>query len=529
MKSDRDLGGLAQNLTYRDITMTNVGYPIAIYSFYDTVGTPNTISPGTAAANAAQPIVNLTPIWRNILISNVTATASTGSGGSGIIWGRQEMLVSNVTLVYVNLSAPMNTFDIYNAQAVRIINSQLTAPTATNTLTLYNAEVTVINSVANTNLVTLGGLAVPLTNNVLTFVNTLAAITDTNMLGTGRITLDGSTLTLTQDSVIFSNTLSLSSVSTLAVTSGSNTFRGTINGSGPLTFDLPPNSQLALRGDSSGFGGALVVSNSGTLLVNTGVGTFTVLSGTALGSSGVLGGPVAVNGTLSPGNSPGALTISNNVVINGSAVLQYELGTNSDQTVVSGNLTLGGNLNITDAGGFANNTYTLFTYGGTLTYNGVAIGTKPAGHNYSIDTSTPGQVNLIVTQPLTAFQQWQILYFGSTTNANADPNADPLGKGMSNFNQFLAGINPTNPASAFRIISVGRQGNDAVITWTTAGGFTNTVQATAGGGNGGYTTNFTDISSPIIISGSGDATTNYVDSSGATNNPSRYYHIRLVP
>jgi hypothetical protein len=100
---------------------------------------------------------------------------------------------------------------------------------------------------------------------------------------------------------------------------------------------------------------------------------------------------------------------------------------------------------------------------------------------------------------------------------------------MSNFNQFLAGINPTNPASAFRIISVGRQRYDAVITWTTAGGFTNTVQATAGSGNGGYTTNFTDISSPIIISGSGDATTNYADSSGATNSPSRYYRIRLVP
>jgi hypothetical protein len=43
------------------------------------------------------------------------------------------------------------------------------------------------------------------------------------------------------------------------------------------------------------------------------------------------------------------------------------------------------------------------------------------------------------------------------------------------------------------------------------------------------TTNFTDISSPIIISGSGDATTNYVDSGGATNSPSRYYRIRLVP
>ena len=36
---------------------------------------------------------------------------------------------------------------------------------------------------------------------------------------------------------------------------------------------------------------------------------------------------------------------------------------------VTGNLTLGGTLNITDAGGFITNTYALFTYTGVLTYN----------------------------------------------------------------------------------------------------------------------------------------------------------------
>jgi polygalacturonase len=535
MKSDRDIGGLVQNLVYRDITMTNVGYPIAIYSFYDTVGTPNVISPGTAAANAAQPVVTLTPIWQNILISNVTATTSTGGGSSGIIWGRQEMLVSNVTLIDVNISNPANTFSIYNAQAIQIIDSQLTAPTSTNTLTLYNAQVTVTNSVVNTNVVTLGGLAIPPTNNVVAFFNTLAAITDTKLLGTGSITLSGSTLTFTQTAATFSNSFSVTSTSTLAMTIGSNTFNGSLSGSGALTLNLPASSRLILRTDSSGFNGPLVVSNSGTLLVNnttgsgTGVGAVTVVNGAILGGGGIIGGPVTVNGILAPGNSPGTLTVSNNLIVNGSAVLQYELGTNSDQTVVSGNLTLGGTLNITDSGGFTNNTYTLFTYGGTLTYNGVSIGTSPAGHNYAIDTSIPGQVNLNVTPPLTAFQQWQVLYFGSTTNANADPNADPDGDGQNNLAEFLSGTNPTNSASGLRIVSALRQGGDVVITWTTTGGFTNAVQATAGNGSGGYMTNFTDISSPIIISGSGDAITNYVDGGGATNSPSRYYRVRLVP
>ena len=56
------------------------------------------------------------------------------------------------------------------------------------------------------------------------------------------------------------------------------------------------------------------------------------------------------------------------------------------------------------------------------------------------------------------------------------------------------------------------------------------MQATPGDVNGNYdTNNFTDISSLIVISGSGDTTTNYTDVGGATNSPSRYYRVRLVP
>jgi Bacterial TSP3 repeat len=134
-----------------------------------------------------------------------------------------------------------------------------------------------------------------------------------------------------------------------------------------------------------------------------------------------------------------------------------------------------------------------------------------------------------VTPPLTAFQQWQILYFGTTNNPNGDPNADPDGDGQNNLAEFLSGTNPTNTASVFRIISAAQQSNDVVITWATAGGFTNAVQATVGDGNGGYATNYTDISGPVVIFGTGDATTNYVDVGGLTNNPSRYYRVRLVP
>ena len=145
----------------------------------------------------------------------------------------------------------------------------------------------------------------------------------------------------------------------------------------------------------------------------------------------------------------------------------------------------------------------------------------------ALGTSTTVSSNLITV--ITAFQAWQQQYFGCANCPQAAAAADPDGDGQNNLAEFLAGTSPTNGASGFRIISAVRQGSDIAVTWTTAGGKTNVVQAVTGGVNGSYNTNFTDISGQIIVSGSGDATTNYVDSGGATNTPSRYYRVRLAP
>jgi autotransporter-associated beta strand protein len=428
-----------------------------------------------------------------------------------------------------------------------------------------------------------------------------------------------------------SNSPSINLVGTLspfsvAVTSTRNYMFGGTGSLGGWMMSLVKSGtgQLTLT-TSNTFGGGTTVSN-GTLLVNntagsgTGTGAVTVVSGATLGGSGTIGGPVTVNGTLVPGNGIGTLTISNTLAVTSGAVLQYALGTSSDLTAVSSNLTLGGTLNITDAGGFTSTTYRLFNYGGTLTYNGLTVGTKPnMNFIYTVSTSTVGQVNLIVsnatvspvasftasptngaaplvvnftdnstgsitssawnfgdggttnfTAPtsltytygspgiytvtliatgpggsssntqaglitaLAPFAAWQLQYFGCTNNgslcAQAAPDADPYGKGISNTNQFLLGLNPTDPASVFRILSVVPQPNgDMMITWATGAGPTNVVEATTGDGSGGYSTNFTDISGPLAIPGSGEVTNSYPDQGGTTNNPSRYYRIRLGP
>jgi pectate lyase len=146
-----------------------------------------------------------------------------------------------------------------------------------------------------------------------------------------------------------------------------------------------------------------------------------------------------------------------------------------------------------------------------------------------------GTVSVLATAPtgseLTPFQQWQVDYFTSTDNPSADPEADPDGDGQNNLAEFLSGTVPTNQLSVLRITSAVRQGDDVAITWTTAGGHTNAVQTASSDENGGYTSNFVDVTSPphIIVTGTGDATTNYVDIEGATNAASRFYRIRLVP
>lgn len=101
--------------------------------------------------------------------------------------------------------------------------------------------------------------------------------------------------------------------------------------------------------------------------------------------------------------------------------------------------------------------------------------------------------------------------------------------GVSQTVVIVENMQATVPKPSANIVSIAQETNDIRLVWTTTAGKTNVVQATAGLADGSYTNNFADISLPLIVSGNGQVTTNYLDLGAATNLPARYYRVRLVP
>src|SRR5581483_10763348 len=191
------------------------------------------------------------------------------------------------------------------------------------------------------------------------------------------------------------------------------TLSGTVSGTGALS--KTSSGTLTLSGANT-YSGATTVQ-AGTLLVDgnqsAATGLATVQSGATLGGNGTLGGNVVVasGGALSPGDTGavGALTINGNLTLNSGAALNYQFGQANtpggalnDLTTVNGNLTLGGRLNVSTSpgGSFGPGVYRIFNYAGTLTNNGLGIGSAPAG-TYYVQTSIANQVNLVNSTGLT--------------------------------------------------------------------------------------------------------------------------------
>jgi polygalacturonase len=128
-KAGRDRGGLVENLSYKNITMKDVKYPIFISSYYPK-------EPKNPTDDSPRAIGPLTPIWRNIKIENATIT---DAKESVIIWGVPELPISDITLKNVKVSAE-NGMRVFNAKNIRFAESEIEVKSGPK-LTTYQAQV----------------------------------------------------------------------------------------------------------------------------------------------------------------------------------------------------------------------------------------------------------------------------------------------------------------------------------------------------------------------------------------------------
>jgi hypothetical protein len=116
---------------------------------------------------------------------------------------------------------------------------------------------------------------------------------------------------------------------------------------------------------------------------------------------------------------------------------------------------------------------------------------------------------------------WERAHDLNYTNAT-DAALDDDGDGFTNLQEYLAGTDPANPASALRITAVEVVGLDNRITFTSAADESYEVQSTPGlspASWGAVTQNVAGTGSAIQV----------IDPGGATNAPGYFYRVRLQP
>jgi polygalacturonase len=138
IKSQPGKGGLVENLVYDGITMKNVDPAITLTCYYAN----NSSGDAVVAAPSADTmkITERIPVYRNIRISNLTATCPREAG---IIAGLPGSPITGVVLENVKISAA-KSFEIRNAKGIELKNVTVTVPNG-EPFKLDNAQVDGLN------------------------------------------------------------------------------------------------------------------------------------------------------------------------------------------------------------------------------------------------------------------------------------------------------------------------------------------------------------------------------------------------
>ena len=266
--------------------------------------------------------------------------------------------------------------------------------------------------------------------------NTTLLLNGANTFTGGLNLLSGTVETQGGQALADNLAVNLAAGTTLKLTD-SETF-GSLSGAGNVALGANATLQMGLNNADSTFGGVLAGAGN---IVKNGTGALTLTgANTQTGAFNVGGGSLNVNGSLASSQvnvgagatlagsgsvagtaniaTGGALSATTGqtltlggLAMNTGSQFNVSLGAPTPQALVqvNGNVTLAGDLNVTDKGGFGVGVYRLLGYTGTLTNNGLALGTLPPGTlpaNLQIQTAVNQQVNLIVQAGGNNVQFW---------------------------------------------------------------------------------------------------------------------------
>jgi polygalacturonase len=136
IKSQRGKGGLVENISYSDITMTNVDPAITFTCYYMNNSAKDAVQSSLPKETSAPSAGEKIPVYRNLRVSNLKATCQKSAG---VILGLPESCISNVVFENVQISAHTG-LAIRNAKGVQFKNSSVLAADGA-TFSAENAQV----------------------------------------------------------------------------------------------------------------------------------------------------------------------------------------------------------------------------------------------------------------------------------------------------------------------------------------------------------------------------------------------------
>jgi len=279
----------------------------------------------------------------------IGTTASTGAFKIAAGVGNGALTMTGGTLTYLGMDGLL----LGNNATTATATSLASITGASSVAMLTGVTLNAINSATATSKLTLGTGATLYLGGVGLVINQPSAIVYaslgtatvgaiTNWTSSAPITLTGAIIFQAADALNVGHGISLG---------------GILSGSGGLT--KTGAGALTLSGNNTYAGGTMV--SAGTLLANnlvgsaTGAGAISVAGASTLGGNGIISGAVTVNsgGGFAPGNPLGVLTVSNNLTLVAGSTTFVRVGHSpltNNATIVSGILTEGGTLNVTNIG-----------------------------------------------------------------------------------------------------------------------------------------------------------------------------------